>query len=99
MATRFSPEIPWVVVEVLAPGQCQALCEVCGEHVQGPRAEVVRFAGTHQAHTAGPEHLGLGDALAAVAKPVARRLGLEPACTPCEARRRAANALRIRRPW
>lgn len=95
----YSPDIPWVQV-CQAPGvPSQVACHAC--RVQADvqfQDEVEAFAAAHHVHTAGPDHVGLGDLIAGVAKPVASLFGKAP-CTPCEARRRAANQLRFRRPW
>ena len=95
---EFSPEIPWVLVAQV-DREFEVSCIVCGafaylydEHGVG------EFAGLHRAHTAGEGHLGLGDVVAAIAKPIASVFGSEP-CTPCEARRRALNAARMRWPF
>lgn len=60
-------------------------CEWC--RVGGPmsKAQAIAFVREHA-------HSGAGDAVAAVAKPIARMLGLKENCTPCEQRRRALNA-------
>jgi hypothetical protein len=98
VAQRFSPEIPWVAVAAVGPGTYLAECEVCGASASGDPGVVAAFGQAHQAHTANG-YMGLGDAIAAVAKPIARAFGQEP-CTPCEARRRALNeAARVRRWW
>lgn len=96
----YSPEIPWVLVAPVAElgwaTEYEVMCTVCGArgHVAGGELTYA-FARAHQAHTAGPRSIGLGDAVAAVAKPIARFFGQKP-CTPCEARRHALNNARIR---
>lgn len=70
-------------------------CEVCGAQGAGDLGQVTAFAGAHRVHQAPRGSFRLGDAVAAVAKPIARAFGQTP-CTPCEARQRAMNALRWR---
>lgn len=95
---RFSPEIPWVLVGARGIGSFDLYCEVCGASaLQRVRVAAGAFAQAHQTHQAPQGSLRLGDAFAAVAKPVARAVGLDPNCTPCEARRRTLN--NVRRPW
>jgi len=91
--TRFSPEIPWVVV-LQNGAMFRVACDVCGADALLPHAGAVQaFAGAHAAHRAA-SGFGLGDAVAAVAKPAARLLGKAP-CTPCEERRQALNRYRL----
>ncbi len=91
----YSPEIPWVLAAE-GPGHYEVMCTVCGTrgHVTTTN-NVGNFAEHHRAHRA-PSGLGLGDAVAAVAKPIARLFGQKTPCTPCEARRHALNNARIR---
>jgi hypothetical protein len=96
---RFSPEIPWVLLQqdVLNGSHEQRfdiVCEVCGARGQVPHRNVAAWVQSHRAHQAPKGSLRLGDAFAAVAKPVARAVGIDPNCTPCEARRRAMNDLK-----
>ncbi len=92
---RFSPDIPWVLVE-LGSGAAMVECEICqARQIVTNVTAVNGFAAAHRVHTAPEGSLRLGDAFAAVAKPVARAFGLAPNCTPCEARRRAMNALKF----
>lgn len=99
MAQRFSPELPWVLVHPSPHGGFFMTCEVCGEEGHGmDHREAHAFAYQHREHTAGEGYVGAGDAFAAVAKPIARAMGKEP-CTPCEARRRAMNQIRLPWPW
>jgi hypothetical protein len=99
---RYSADIPWVEVQQGSGGWI-GRCTVCGE-TRGGRAglrasgEISSFAMRHRAHTAPAGSIGLGDVVAAIAKPIAALLGRKP-CTPCEARRRALNRARIPRPW
>lgn len=97
-ARKYSIEIPWVLVEG-SPGAFGVVCSVCGEraYLDSPN-DVAGFAYAHAEHTAGEGYLGMGDAVAAIAKPVAKFFGQAP-CTPCEARRRALNQARVRFPW
>jgi hypothetical protein len=94
----FSPDIPWVQVCRGRGPDVFVACQACGEEGSLPAHEAAAFAGAHREHSAGPDHVGLGDVIAAVAKPIAALFGQEP-CTPCEARRRAANQVRMRRRW
>lgn len=93
---RFSPEIPWVWVQRRQGYDVR--CEVCGATAFDLGTEdVAAFAQGHRVHQAPQGSMRLGDAVAAVAKPVARAFGMDPNCTPCEARRRAMNS--VRRFW
>lgn len=90
---RFSPEIQWVLVDPRQNG-IDAYCEVCGVGgLQRSSHDVASFAQAHRTHQAPKGSLRLGDAFAAVAKPIARAMGQKP-CSPCEARRRAMNDLK-----
>lgn len=51
------------------------------------------FVAEHSEHRARAGSLGIGDAIARIAKPIAQALGLSPSCTPCERRRRQLNRL------
>jgi len=92
---RFSAEIPWVLVGPWQ-GQLRATCEVCGQGGTGDANGVSSFAHQHRVHDAPQGSMRLGDAVAAIAKPIARAIGLDEGCTPCEARRRYLNSLRFR---
>lgn len=95
----YGPEIPWVRVGQDRFGGYRMDCTACGAvAIAGSVGGVEQFATHHAEHTAGPRHVGLGDAVAKLAKPVARAVGKKP-CTPCERRRQALNAVRLRRPW
>lgn len=95
---RFSQQIPWVLVEQDPQGLLASMyCEVCRASDRGHMRLVQAFAGAHRVHQAPRGSLRLGDAVAAIAKPVARAVGIDPNCSPCEARRRALNALRFGR--
>jgi len=88
------PAVSWVRWSRLPRG-ASVYCEVC--YQGGPVAslhEVDAFAAAHREHrtTQGVTHYALGDAVAAVTKAV----GIK-ACTPCEQRRMALNALIPRR--
>jgi len=97
MTQRYSAEVPWVLVG-LVPGGFEVYCEVCSSGgLQVSKQGIADFASAHSAHQAPRGSLRLGDAVAAVAKPVARAMGLDQSCTPCEARRRMLNS--VRRPW
>jgi hypothetical protein len=92
---RFSPEIPWVLV-----GQYDqhgplflAACDVCREQAIVDADQIPEFASLHRVHQAPRGSFRLGDAVAAVAKPIARAFGMDSTCTPCEARRRMLNKL------
>ena len=89
---RFSAEIPWVLVQP-TPTSFRVTCEVCGStgEFNYPKT-VVAVARAHRAHQAPQGSFRLGDAVAAVAKPIARAVGME-SCTPCEARRRMLNRI------
>jgi hypothetical protein len=94
MAQRFSPAIPWVLIGEGADF-AEVYCEVCSARGFMTTAEDINaFAFAHREHTAGEDYFGLGDAVAAMAKPFQ-----SAPCTPCEARRRALNQIRVRRPW
>jgi len=96
---RFSPEIPWVLIQVdpqTGAAPYRLTCEVCGGEGWGGLDQAQQFTAAHRAHAAPQGSFRLGDAFAAVAKPVARAFGLAPNCTPCEARRRRMNAVRYR---
>jgi hypothetical protein len=96
---RFSPEIPWVLIESDPQSggmPYRLMCEVCGMQGYGGLTQAQQFTAAHRVHAAPQGSFRLGDAFAAVAKPVARAFGLEPDCTPCEARRRRMNAVRFR---
>lgn len=93
---RFSPDIPWVLIEQQLGNRRFSLgCEVCGANGSGDWPGAQRFIDAHRVHAAPQGSLRLGDAFAAVAAPVARAFGKAP-CSPCEARRRAMNAVRFR---
>ena len=90
---RFSPQIPWVWVGRQGQG-LGVRCEVCGAATDGLGTQgVAQFAEAHRVHQAPRGSLRLGDAVAAVAKPLARAVGADPNCTPCEARRRMLNQI------
>jgi hypothetical protein len=96
---KFSAEIPWVLVHTYPDGSFGGYafnCDVCGDRNVGNLPALQSFAAAHRVHQAPRGSMRLGDAFAAVAKPVARAVGIDPNCTPCEARRRAMNALRFR---
>jgi hypothetical protein len=89
---RFSQQIPWVLVDARGNGVFDLYCEICGDgRLQRGAAVASTFAEAHRVHRAPQGSLRLGDAFAAVAKPVARAFGADPNCAPCEARRRAMN--------
>ncbi len=90
----YSPEIPWVLAAE-GPGHYEVMCTVCGArgHVTTTN-NVGNFALHHRVHRAPDGQHGLGDAVAAVAKPIARLFGQKAPCTPCEARRHRLNAFR-----
>jgi hypothetical protein len=89
---RFSPDIQWVLVGAKGGGAFDLYCEVCGGGGTNQSAgAATAFAQAHRVHQAPQGSLRLGDAFAAIAKPVARAVGIDPNCTPCEARRRAMN--------
>ena len=92
---RFSPEIPWVLVAHHAgTGSYAAACQVCRAQIDGlGQAQIAQFAQTHRVHQAPAGSMRLGDAVAAIAKPIAKAVGMDPNCTPCEARRRMLNQL------
>lgn len=70
-----------------------AYCTVCNDRTTGNARTVQIFETQHAAHQSTASGFGgLGDAVAAVAKPVARAFGKQP-CAPCEARRRKLNEL------
>lgn len=97
---RFSTEIPWVLVEERLGG-AEVACEVCGARGSVPvgyayAQGISSFAQAHRVHQAPQGSMRLGDAVAVVAKPIARAFGLDEPCTPCEARRRYLNSLRFR---
>ena len=93
---RFSVEIPWVLVDARGGGVFDLYCEVCGDGaLQRTAAVAGTFAQAHSVHQSPRGSFRLGDAIAAVAKPVAKAMGKQP-CTPCEARRRALNDIRWR---
>lgn len=81
--------VPWVIAAP-HPNGLQVFCQVCRakEIVCCPEAANA-FAIGHRQHrtTAGPSHVGLGDAVAAVAK----RLGFKKPCQECEQRRVRLN--------
>lgn len=84
--------VPWIQVQPVRGGY-HVTCSVCGvggvTHQQGAE----QFVREHEAHrSAAPGYMGAGDAVARVAKPVARAFGMED-CTPCEKRREALNRL------
>ena len=93
---RFSEQIPWVLVQQngVALG---AYCEVCHQQTAGSPQQIAQFAQAHANHQGNQGHLRLGDAVAAIAKPIAQAFGRQP-CTPCEARRRALNTA-VPNPW
>jgi hypothetical protein len=41
------------------------------------------------------QYFGLGDAVAAIAKPVARALGRDPNCVPCQQRQQRMNRIKL----
>lgn len=94
-AVRFEPldDVPWVQVGAYDDGLSTyfwARCDVCGATGEGSEPEIHAFADAHAVHTSSsPTHLGMGDLVASMAK----ALGLGEPCTPCEARRRAMNAV------
>jgi hypothetical protein len=92
---RFSQQIPWVLV-AQSVGGYDVHCEACGAGGHVPPTHLQEFVSTHSNHQSS-QGTGLGDAIAAVAKPIARAFGQKP-CSPCEARRRALNAA-VPRVW
>jgi len=97
MEQPYSAKVPWVGVSPGAHGW-HVRCGACGALVSTLEpSDVDSFASIHATHQASEGYLGLGDAVAAVAKPIARMFGRAP-CTPCEARRRSMNQM-VRRPW
>ena len=91
---RYSETLPWVTVERARDGTFYVNCDVCGAPGEGLSIEDVhRYAAAHRAHTAPRGTFGIGDAVHAVAGPIAKAFGKAP-CTPCEARRHAMNRFR-----
>jgi len=86
---------PWVFWRASdPPGRwIDLFCEVCGVSESSLTVEPDVFVAEHAAHRARAGSLGLGDAIARIAKPIAQALGLSPSCTPCERRRRQLNRL------
>jgi hypothetical protein len=91
----YSPDIPWVSVGSGSGGIFVATCEVCGLRSSGQAQAVDAFALAHAEHVAPEGSWRLGDAVARLAKPVAKALG-RPTCTPCAQRQYALNALGAR---
>lgn len=94
----YSAELPWVtwIEPRLGESGFQLHCGACGQSaVTYSDGGVHDFARDHSVHRSG-RGFGLGDAVAAVAKPVARAMGREP-CTPCERRRHMLNQFGRRR--
>ncbi len=88
------PGVSWVLWSQTPLGISVA-CEVCRQSATAPSLPAVdAFASAHREHrtTQAQTHFALGDAVAAATKAV----GLK-ACTPCEQRRMALNALIPRR--
>lgn len=82
------PQAPGVVFRPV-PGGFHIACERC--QVGGVFAPA--GANTFAAQHARCGSVGAGDAVAAVAKPVARALGLDPDCSPCAQRQAALNRM------
>lgn len=83
------PQVQWVHYAQVAPGVYQCVCQQCGArsgNASGQQADA--FARTHAHKPAQPTHYGLGDLIAKATGAV----GIQP-CTPCEARKQAANRL------
>jgi len=87
------PQVQWIIFQPMAGGWYELRCEACGGQatLHGSRADA--FTRAHAQHqSASPTHRGLGDAVAAVAKPLARLMGRPESCLPCEQKRHALNA-------
>jgi hypothetical protein len=89
---KYSAELPWIIVNDAGPYGPEIGCQLCGAIESGPYVNAQIFAAGHEHHerfeAAGR---GLGDVVGAIARPIARLLGIDPDCAPCEARRRALN--------
>jgi len=85
---------PWLLIWIPENGEGVVFrCQVCDAALRPhSQAEADAFVATHAEHRAPGG--GLGDLVAAFAKPVARLLGYEPECTPCERRRRELNRMK-----
>lgn len=70
-------------------------CEACGAATTAASPQQAdAFSHAHAQHrSASATHLGLGDAVAKVAQPIARVLGRPTSCTPCEARKAGLNRM------
>lgn len=84
--------IPWLWSRAVG-AHYDVGCTVCGQGARLPPDAARAFLDAHGRHVAAPGYRGLGDAVAAIAKPLARALGLAEQCTPCEARRVHLNRL------
>lgn len=82
----------------------QLQCLGCGQTViVTSQAQAQSFVRQHaqcpdQPLPVDPRYYGAGDLVARVAKPVARRMGMDPGCEPC-ARRQAALNRMLPRVW
>jgi len=89
-------DLPWVLAGPHPSGavpygapMCVAQCQVCAATYEGYCEQLGDFADAHAAHqSASPTHQGAGDLVAQLAK----SLGFQKPCTPCEQRRQALNA-------
>jgi hypothetical protein len=73
----------------------QLTCAYCGASIIcGAEWQKQKFV-AHHAHCTGaqPGYYGFGDAVAAMAQPVARAVGFDPNCSACKQRRGWLNRL------
>lgn len=85
------PRVPWVAFEPLPEGGFLVEDTRTGEQAYAADASGIEsFAADH---SSAPGQVGLGDAIASVAKPIAQALGFDPGCSPCAQRQQTLNLL------
>lgn len=75
----------------------QLTCQGCGASVivgapwQSQQFQAVHAGCAPRLAPVDPGYYGMGDAVAAVARPIARVVGVDPNCAPCQQRQRELN--------
>lgn len=85
------PQFEWIFTRRTLGG-FELHCALCRTGAILTQDQAAQFINQHSAHrSSSPTHHGAGDALAAVAKPLARLFGRKAGCLPCERRRAQMN--------